>query len=164
MRRAGPAIATRLAWALLAGWLAACGAGARVEPGPGAPPPSVSTEDLVRARQLWQASGARSYRLVVEVQAASGVTCAGDVEVEEEIVRQANLPMGQPACGMARALTVTRLFELVERAMVDLAYGRLTRLDVMFDGHNGVPITIEIAERSSPRTTRYLVRHVIPAP
>ena len=149
-------------WPVLAWWLAACGAVAAVEPGQDVAPPSVSHADLVRARELWHVSGARSYRLVVEVQAASGVTCAGEVEVEEEVVRQANLPVGRPACGMARALTVTRLFELVERGLLDQAQGRLTSLEVMFDGHNGVPITIEIAERPSHRITRYQVRHVIP--
>jgi hypothetical protein len=153
-----------VAWALAALLLAGCAReAARPPPTPAPAGSTIDRADLALARTLWASAAAAPYALTVET-AGVGADVVATVEVADGRVRSARQADGRPAPDPAATLTVERLFELVEEGLAGVDAGRVHRLEVMFDGHHGLPIDVQITERAGGPIRRYIVRQYAPLP
>jgi hypothetical protein len=164
-------VATRraaLGWSLAASLLVACTSGQGQPPASATPapvlPPAGSTidrADLALARSLWASLAGGAYLLTIEAT-DRGVASVATVEVVGGRVRSARLADGGRPPEPLASLTVERLFEMVEDGLAGVEAGRVHGLEVMFDGHHGLPIDVRITERSGGPPRRYVVRQYSP--
>jgi hypothetical protein len=157
-----------LAWSLAALLLTACASDparppASSTPAPASPPAGATIDraDLALARSLWAPLAGGAYMLTIEAT-DQGVAAVATVEVVGGRVRSASLADGGRPPEPLAALTVERLFEMVENGLAGVEAGRIHHLEVMFDGHHGLPIDVRITERAGGPGRRYVVRQYAP--